>query len=485
MTRVKVIDPDKIADDMVQYREDDHKIITVPKDASFSDLIAALKAKKKEQETVVDFHQSFKFRPYDGAVATAIVLKSRYGIVMGKEIVETNPFTGKKEKHPPAVLDVPIGPGGKSIQVPWGRIQVPTIDNGDVYLGTKFDDDYGQIFRIKVKAKKLYAKEIGEFFHDVWEQLRNASIYRGKAVAGADSLTFIEDLDKFNASQIVFNETVRQQLAASLFSPLRHPQSYRQEGISLKRAVLLYGPYGTGKTSVGMMLAQEAIKAGWTYIMARPGQDRVQDVLTTARLYAPAVVWVEDIDTDTGESNPKAVSEMLDAFDGINSKQGEIVIAMSTNHIDRVPPGMLRPGRLDYVIEIAALDRAATARLIQVVVPAAKLGREIDYDAVFEAVRGFQPAFVRATMDRARSLAMHRINGGTNYVLTTEDMVAAAKSLQPQQELHEKAQDAPGLPTVDAAFRNAVTQAVNGVSVKYPDGERFASLGLPAGPSRS
>jgi ATP-dependent 26S proteasome regulatory subunit len=297
--------------------------------------------------------------------------------------------------------------------------------------------------------------------------LRNASIYRGQAVCGADELTFIEDLHRFDPTQIVFASDIQDQLEVALFSPMRHPQAFRNERIPLKRAVLLHGPFGTGKTSIGMMLAQEAVRHGWTFIMARPGRDRVEDVLTTARLYSPAVVWVEDLDTDTGNADPKAVSRMLDAFDGVNTKSGEVMVALSTNRIDKVPPGMLRPGRLDYVLEIAGLDRFATEKLIRVVVAPGKLATDVDFDAVYAEMDGFLPAFIKATADRARSFAIHRTRS-TDYVLTTNDLVGAARSLHPQLRLHQNATEPAPLPTLDKVVQSLVTEGANGMRILGP-----------------
>lgn len=470
-------DADLITGDEVQRRTDDQMIITLPKQCTISWAMEALMAKLREQETVSNFKCQFNYRPMDGAVAVSIVLKARYGLVMGKAI-ET--MFGD---IPPEIMNVPVGPGGQSVQAPWGRIQIPVIEGGSVYLGKSEHRDYGSIFEISVEAKKMYAREIEAFFNDVAEQLKNASIYRGKAVCGADELTFIEDLDKFDPTQIVFSTGVKESLQAALFSPLRHPQSYRRERIPLKRAVLLYGPYGTGKTSVGMMTAQEAVKAGWTFVMARPGRDKVTDVLTTARLYAPAVVWVEDIDSDTGSSDPKIVSKMLEAFDGITTKSGEIIIALSSNHIDRIPTGMLRPGRLDYVLEIAELDRPAVEQLIRVVVEPGKLADQIDFDAVYEQMqvdgKRYLPAFVRATADRARSFAITRMDGDTGYVLTTEDLVGAARSLQPQHKLHLDASDPAPLPTFDKVVRNAVTEGVNKMVMDLPGASLTGTMSPP------
>lgn len=455
-------DRDLITGDEIMFRDDELQLFTLPRDMTYSRAMEIFEAKRKEQETSTAFRREFHYRPYDGAVATAIVLRARYGMVMGKAI---QTMFGEQ---PPQILEVPTGPGGQSVQAPWGRIQIPAIDGGDVYLDSTEHRDYGDIFEITIRAKKRYSKEVEEFFADVAEQLKNGSIYRGKAVCGADELRFIEDLDKFDPQQIVFASGVQNQLDVALFAPLRHPQAYRDEKIPLKRAVLLYGSYGTGKTSVGMMTAKEAVAAGWTFVMARPGRDRVEDVLTTARLYAPAVVWIEDIDSDTGgATNPKSVSRMLDAFDGITTKGHEIIVAMSTNHIEKVPPGMLRPGRLDYVLEIEGLDRPGTEKLIRVVVAPGKLAADVDFDAVHAEMDGFLPAFVRATADRARSFAIHR-TGSTSYVLTTADLVNAARSLHPQLKLHQDAAEPPALPTLDRIVRNLVTNGANGMRVVGP-----------------
>jgi SpoVK/Ycf46/Vps4 family AAA+-type ATPase len=65
--------------------------------------------------------------------------------------------------------------------------------------------------------------------------------------------------------------------------------------VPLKRGVLLEGPYGTGKTLTAFVTAKKCVENGWTFIML----DRVaalKEALTFARMYAPAVVFAEDID---------------------------------------------------------------------------------------------------------------------------------------------------------------------------------------------
>lgn len=461
---------DRITGDGIEY----HSLPTIilPDTKSAGEIIAILRAKQEEQESVTAFTRTFNYRAFDGAVATSIVLRTMFGVSVG--VTSGSLFSSE----PPQLIEVEIGPG-RTIQVPWGQLKIPQLGNARVKLGTTRSRDYGTIFAVAVQVKRLYSPQVKAFFAAIEEQLRTSSIYRGKAVVGADELKFITDLDKFDAHQIVFASGVRQQLDAAIFSPLRHPHTYRNEGIPLKRAILLYGPYGTGKSSVGMMVAQEAQANGWTFIMARPGHDQIEDVLTTARLYAPAVVWVEDIDNDTDTSDPKAMTRILDAFDGINAKAGEVMICMSSNHIERVPPGMLRPGRLDYVLEIAELDRVGAEELIRVVVGPNKLAADTDFDAVYAQMHGFLPAFVRATADRARSWAISRLGGDGDYQLTTEDLAGAAASLHPQLRLHQNANDPKPLPTLDRVVREAVTSGVEGLKMQDDCGDDEYTVARP------
>lgn len=111
-------------------------------------------------------------------------------------------------------------------------------------------------------------------------------------------------------------------------------------------------------------------------------------MLRTARLYQPAVVFIEDIDYRANNGESDAVTELLEAFDGITSKGGELQIVMTTNHLDRIHKGMLRPGRLDAVVHIGALDRNGVERLCRVVIDESHLDKEVDFDAVWEGDAG-------------------------------------------------------------------------------------------------
>ncbi len=157
--------------------------------------------------------------------------------------------------------------------------------------------------------------------------------------------------------------------------------------------------------------------------------------MRTAKLYQPAVVFFEDMDEVSDGGSADTVTQLLDAFDGLTAKGTELMVILTTNHAERIHKGMLRPGRLDAVLHIGALDAAGVGRMIKRNVPKDLLGT-VDVTEVFAHMEGFMPAFVKEAIDRAKRYSLAR-NKGKIKVLTTQDFVLAADGLRPQLDLME------------------------------------------------
>jgi ATP-dependent 26S proteasome regulatory subunit len=223
------------------------------------------------------------------------------------------------------------------------------------------------------------------------------------------------------------------------------------------------------------------VQNGWTFISAKPGRDKIEDVLRTAKLYQPAVVFVEDIDGEASSGENQDVTRLLEAFDGISGKGGELMILMTTNHIDRIHKGMLRPGRLDAVVEVAALDRNGIEKLIKAIVQPGKLAADVNYDEVAEAMTDFLPAFIRETITRAVSFSIARNGGSSEYVIDTPDLCNAAHSLRPQLDHLDKAGEGNKRPSVDGAIEKVVKTAVASFALDARGGERLREFDAESG----
>jgi transitional endoplasmic reticulum ATPase len=170
-------------------------------------------------------------------------------------------------------------------------------------------------------------------------------------------------------------------------------------------------------------------------------------------------------------------------FDGVGNKNSKLLLITTTNHIEEIPPGLLRPGRLDYVVEIAGLDRDGTESLFRAVIPPSLLEDEIDFDAVYAKMQDFQPAWIRAVASRALELAIARHGGGLVFKIGTIDLVDAATSLHKQLTLMLNALEGRPVPELHEALARFLKDATNDVidNSKIVDSDGDPMWALSAG----
>jgi len=439
--------------------------LVIPERWSTRKAISTIQAHQESQEQFIEYHRSYNYRPYDGAAATERALR----VVTGTTGIAVK-IPGFFGDTPPSRVTVATGVN-EAISVPWGRIAVPLFDNnnqpGEAYIelqGSR-DKEYGLIFHISGWAPKKYEPEVNGLFDLIQQELETYSIYKGKAINGAEQPEFL-DLSGVDPAKVIYSDDVMAQMDAHLWGVIEHHDAMREYGIKLKRSVLFHGPYGTGKTLGGLLTAKKAVEHGFTFIMCRPGKDDPFETMQTAQLYAPSVVFIEDIDTysRTDGMALDKMSELLDKFDGIEAKGMEILNVMTTNHEESITKGMLRPGRLDALIEIAHLDRGGVERMVQSKVDDADLD-DVDYDLVFEACEGYLPAFVSESVERAMLASIVRGNG-TLLPLNTSDIRNGAMSLRPQFDLMERASEVDTPPLFETVLRNTIRQAIEGMETE-------------------
>lgn len=438
-----------------QFQESDIKFqgteLVLPARWTTARAIDTIEAYQTAQEEITGFNRTYMYRPFDGAAATERAIRVATGTA-GIGVGDVS-FFGKT---PPQRITIDVGLG-KKIDVPWGTVAVPLFD-GEIRIGSSKHPEYGTIFSLKAQAPRRFKAEVNGFFDLVQQELELRSIYKGQAFTGGEEPEYI-DLSVVDPEKVIYSDTVMGQLNAHLWGILDYHDAMRANGVSLKRSVLLHGPYGTGKTLGGILTAQKAIANEFTFVMCRPGKDNPFDVLQTAQLYAPAVVFIEDIDTYSRSvgMGHDTMSELLDKFDGVGAKGREVIVCMTTNHEEQITKGMLRPGRLDALIHIEALDRGGVERMVLSLIDPTMLD-DIDYDVVFDANKGYLPAFVAEAVTRAKNASIVR-GEGTLLPINTADLVNGAMSLRAQFDLMERADEVTTPPTLDTVFSDIVQKA--------------------------
>lgn len=424
------------------------------------------KVDESEEEMVL--RRTFNFRPWDGAWCTMQVLKRDLGAVSHRETIRFTFFGPMPE--PPQMIAIKTDVG-KTEMVPWGEFSLPHLEGVTFETGAEPNQEHGLLFTLTAKGPRKHRWAIEGIFERIREELETNSLYRGKAFDGQDHPEFV-DVNTIDPGRVVYSEEVTAQLEGKIWGQLRYPEAFADQLVKTKQAILIHGDYGTGKTLALMLTGQEALKAGYTFIKARPGRDNLKTVLKTARLYQPCVVAYEDIEQEAAPledgSDRSSISRLLDDFDGFDAKGTKILAVLTTNHPEQIHKGMARPGRLDAMIEIGDLDVKGVESLVRVTIPEGTLSDRIDWDAVFDAAQGYRPAFVTGFADDAKKYLIVRCKGDLNGAkIETSDLVHAARGLRPQFEKMQDAKDSLETESLGLALERKVRDAIE--STMAPD----------------
>lgn len=382
------------------------------------------------EEKIVTFHQGLRAYPLDGAYALYRAIVDIFGYVdLAKE-------EGPSSSTPPHMIGIKL-PDGNNIQVPWGRMQFPGLDK-DSYLETKYNNAKME-FEIHGSFRKKFEPVVARIADRTMEILRDESIYKGQAVkvdlawiANGEFPSdpkFLKDITLIKDEDVLMNEQTKLNYAAVLMRIERSALCVKKN-IPLKHGCLLAGPYGTGKTLTAKWTAKKAVENNWTFIYLEDCR-QMKDALRLAEMYAPAVVFAEDIDKAMEGGRSTQMNEILNTLDGIDTKSNPIITILTTNHIDNINPAFLRAGRIDSLIQMAPLDEETGAQFIKNFGKNAN-GESVlsdgNYDEAAKALSGIVPAFASEVMNKAKMGALYR--GGEEEQINSEDIVAAAKSFK-------------------------------------------------------
>ncbi|EYU31186.1 hypothetical protein MIMGU_mgv1a025149mg [Erythranthe guttata] len=143
---------------------------------------------------------------------------------------------------------------------------------------------------------------------------------------------------------------------------VRRKDYYRKVGKAWKRGYLLYGPPGTGKSSLIAAMANYLNFDIYDLELSdlRSNNELKKVLLSTAN---NSILVVEDIDRtidfqsrqpNASDENQVTLSGLLNFIDGLWSSCGdERIIIFTTNHVEKLDPALLRPGRMDVHINMS------------------------------------------------------------------------------------------------------------------------------------
>jgi cell division protease FtsH len=245
------------------------------------------------------------------------------------------------------------------------------------------------------------------------------------SIGRSKAKTFSSDRPSTTFDDVAGYAGVKQEIS-EVVDFLKTPARVKEIGAKIPKGVLLVGPPGTGKTLLARAVAGEAgvpfmsvSGSDFMEMFVGVGASRVRDLFQTARKQAPAIVFVDEIDSigrkrgaglgGGHDEREQTLNQMLSEMDGFDTSEGVVMIA-ATNRPDILDPALLRPGRFDRQIVVPLPDLEERLPILQVHCKGKRMANDVDLSVVARGTPGMSGADLANLVNEA---ALHAVRRGS------------------------------------------------------------------------
>jgi len=236
----------------------------------------------------------------------------------------------------------------------------------------------------------------------------------------------------------------KQLVQRRIILPLIEEGLSRKHGVVPPKAIVFFGPPGTGKTHFAKAVAGVL---SWWYIEVVPSMlmsDGLEKIGANLRLVMEkahnlneVVIFIDEFDEiagnrDVGDRIDKSITnEFLKQIPLLKSNGNKILLICATNYIRQLDAAMLRPGRFDCIIPVGGLDDGGRSTIIEYYISKINAGK-IDLDQIVRLTSGFTPADIEYLFHMVAQFAFEQEHvSKKDYLVTTDTITKIMETIQP------------------------------------------------------
>ena len=238
-------------------------------------------------------------------------------------------------------------------------------------------------------------------------------------------------------------DAAKQIIERRVILPLAEPELAARHAVELPKAIVLFGPPGTGKTTFAKGIAS---RLAWPFVELQPAEFGAEGAERQAKLLADAfeqllelpaaVVFVDEVEDiasirrEERRVSPSITNEFLKQIPRLREAPHHL-LACATNSVGQLDPAFLRPGRFDYILPVGPPDDEARGAIWGRYVGEIT-DEPVEIDVLVDATALFTPADIEWAARKAAQRAFEREHfAGSGSRATTDDFLAAIAETRP------------------------------------------------------
>src|SRR5215472_15603321 len=269
---------------------------------------------------------------------------------------------------------------------------------------------------------------------------------RSQRLASNVDLDEVQEVDLHDLQGI---DDVLRSLEIHIVLPLTNDALTAELGLRSRRGVLLYGPPGSGKTTIGRALAHRLrgkfFLIDGTFIAGTQDfYQRIHRVFEAAKENSPSVIFIDDADAIFEDGEERGLYRyLLTMLDGLESEgSSRVCVMMTAMNLNHLPPALVRSGRVELWLEMKLPDMEARRRILQIHMKGLPSGLSSSCDSarILATTDGFTGADLKRLVEDAKGLFAFDHFQKAEQKEATHYFIEAANGVRENKRRFEEAQ---------------------------------------------